>query len=70
MLKDCQLITTFEVDWLIVVVLPVCEMFACPPATTPPVGETAWAAIERASITAAVSEFRTNPFVVWVDFML
>ena len=67
MLKLCQLITAFELDCVMVVLLPACTMFALPAATTPPVGEIdcAFAAVAIANNMAAANECIAIPVARW-----
>src|SRR6185503_4486816 len=59
MLKPCQLIATFWLDWLIVVVPAPPAMLALPAETVPPVGR-AWIFEPNASITEIASAFRAK----------
>ena len=62
MLKLCQLIAAFCVDWLMVVDPAPVLMLAAPPATTPPAGN-AYTLAPQDSNTDRVSAFKAKPWL-------
>src|SRR6185369_7651700 len=65
-LKLCQLMAAFWLDWVMVMVPAPPEIVALPAETAPPVGR-AWALLPSASITETASPFMTRRGLIEVN---